>query len=114
MKRILLIATSLLLAGCTTAELQTAETIAKPIALAAASAAGAYLGVPPTATQAGIVAFNSLWGAVAQVQAGQPASAGAVAPAIGNAIQAAIPAGATSKTQLAVLAAAASLVQPSP
>lgn len=104
-----ILALCLLLSACTTAQLNTAATIAVPIAEAAAVAAGAYFGVPPSATQALILAGNSLWGAYKQAQAGQPIADGAAVPSVGAAIAQAMPS-APPAQQAAILASAAQIV----
>lgn len=105
------IALSLLLFGCTTTQLQNAAAIARPIADAALLGAANYYGLPPDSSRVAVAAFDSLWGAVAQVQAGQPAAAGATAPQIGSAIQGALPLGTGTDQTAALLAAAAKLVK---
>lgn len=109
MKRLLPLL-AIVLFGCTQAQLNTAEEIAIPIAESAAVAAGAYYGVPPSATQAVIGGANSLWGAYQMAQAGQPVAQGAVSTSIGNAIQGAT-AGLTQTKKVAALQAAATLLQ---
>jgi hypothetical protein len=101
---------SLILLGCTQAQLNQAAQIAVPLAETATVAAGAYYGVPPTTSQAIIGGVNSLWGAYQQAQAGQPVSQGAVSASVGNAIQQAT-AGLPQSKQTAALQAAATLLQ---
>lgn len=110
MKNLLPLACALALFGCTTAQLNTAETIALPIAEATAVATGAYFGVPPTATIALEGAVNSLWGAYQQAQAGQPVAQGAISSTIGNAITASIPAGTTQSAKIVALQQAANIL----
>lgn len=110
MKKFLSVLVALVLPACTTAQLQQAQTIAKPIELAALSAAGAYFGVPPTDTQAAITAFGALWGAVQQVRAGQPAAQGTTIPAVGTAITNAIPSGTSTAQTIAALTVAANSI----
>ena len=110
-----ILALALALTACTQQQLNEAEQVALPIAETAAIAAASYYGVPPNTTTAITGAVNSLWGAYAQAQAGQPVSQGAVNATIGNAIQQAIPAGTSpSKTVLALQAAATMLQQVQP
>jgi hypothetical protein len=110
-KQFTTIALSLFLFGCSTVQLQNAAAIARPIADAALIAAASYYGLPPDSSRAAVAAFDSLWGAVAQVQAGQPAAHGAVSPSVGNAIQGALPIGTGTDQTAALLEAAAKLVK---
>lgn len=109
--------TSLLLPGCATlaswqqnSTVQAIEKVAGPLAQAAVTAAAASLGVPPTATAAGIAAFGALWGSYAQVQAGQPAANGTSIKPVASTIEAAL-ASLTPEQKIAVLQAAANLIQ---
>lgn len=114
MKRPILALVSIVaLCACSTTQLSTAEAIAKPIADAALTAAAAHYGVPPTATQAVLTAADSLWGAMAQAQAGQPVAQGASVPSVGAAIAAALPA-TTSNAQAAALLQSAAQSIPAP
>lgn len=96
----------LLLVACTTLSPQQSALIntAKPIASAALAAAAAKYGVSPETTQ---LVIDSLWGAAASAQSGQPVASGAATPAIGTAIAANTPAG-TPDAKAALLQAAAS------
>lgn len=105
----ILAAAAILASGCATNSPSAAQisAIAQPLADAALTAGAAYEGVSPTTTQAAVTAFNSLWGAYAQAQAGQPVDAGAVSQSVGAAIASAIPAGTSQNKTLAALQAAA-------
>lgn len=76
--------------GCTTAQLNQAAAVAIPIAEAAVTAAGAFFGVPPSATIAIEAAANALWGAGKQAQASQPVAQGTTIAPIGAAIAKAV------------------------
>lgn len=98
---------TLVLFGCSTAQLNTAQAIADPIIIAAASAYAQTYGVPPVLTAAvATPVLNDIWGAAAQVAAKQPAAQGAATPAVGAAIQTQL-AGVPQATQTALLTAAA-------
>jgi hypothetical protein len=102
---------AVIVGGCSTVQLNQAEQIALPIAEAAAVAAGAYYGVPPSTSTAVVAAANDLWGAYQQAQAGQPVNQGALEGSVGNAIQQSIPAGTSQSKTVAALQAAATLMQ---
>lgn len=108
MKPIALLTPALILVGCAATQQSALLTAAKPIATTALTAAAARYGVSPATTQ---MVIDSLYGAAVQAQAGQPVSAGAATPEIGQAIASATPTG-TPNNQAALLQAAAASLKP--
>lgn len=83
---------ALTLVGCTTAQLNTAQSIVDPVAVAFVSGYAQQYGVPPALTSAVLTPLlNDGWGMVAQAEAGQPVAQGASRPAVGNAVAATNP-----------------------
>lgn len=109
---IILAASIALLPACQNGQITPQGAAVLNIAEAAIVAAAASKGVPPSSSTAIITALNSIWGAYAQAQAGQPVAQGASTVAIGQAIASNIPA-ATPASQLpALLQAAAQSITP--
>lgn len=102
----------LALAGCTSDQLATFQSVAKPIADAAIQAESDRLGLPPGTATVLNAAKSSLFGAAVQAWAQQPAKAGANSPAVGNAIQAKLPASTGPDTAKLLTQAAQSIAVP--
>lgn len=91
MKRLLPLL-SIALFGCTTAQLNTAQAIVDPVAVAFVSGYAQQYGVPPALTSAVLTPLLADgWGIVAQSQAGNPIAQGAANPAVGAAVAATNP-----------------------
>lgn len=82
MKHLRILALALFFTGCSTAQLNTAQAIIDPIAVAFVSGYVQQYGVPSALTTAVLTPIlNDAWGMVAQAQAGQPVAQGAANPA---------------------------------
>jgi hypothetical protein len=97
----------LLFGGCTTDQLNQVGRIAQPIADAAVGAAAAYYGLPPGSAQVIDAARDSLWGSAVKAWGRQTPATGAAHPVIGDAIQQALPVGATGAQAANLLETAA-------
>lgn len=88
MKRILLL-TTLLLAGCTTAEQSATQAIVDPIAVGFVSGLGQSYGIPAVLTAPVLTSLlNDGWGMLAQKTAGNPIAQGAANPTVGATVAA--------------------------
>lgn len=92
MKHLLRLGICIFLTACTTQQLNTAQSIVDPIAVAFVSGYAQQYGLPPALTSAVLTPLlNDGWGMVAQAEAGQPVAQGAARPAVGNAVAATNP-----------------------
>jgi hypothetical protein len=83
---------ALALASCSTAQIQTAQAIVDPVAVAFVSGYAQSYGVPPALTSSILTPImNDGWGLLAQKQAGNPIAQGAAIPTVGTAVAATNP-----------------------
>lgn len=98
-----------LLLGCSTTELNTAQAVVDPIAIALVSGYAQQYGVPPALTSAVLTPLvNDAWGMVAQANAGNNVAQGAAIPAVGTTVSAQNPTAAQLTTAITTLTKAKS------